>query len=68
MPDSVLMRPTIVAVFDNIEDKVTLVTPVWPSDGLSAEAAYGLARERLADAVADFERSLPYRRDGGEAP
>ena len=67
VPDSVLMRPTIVAVFDNIEDKVTLVTPVWPSDGLSAEAAYGLARERLADAVADFERSLPYRRDGGEA-
>ncbi|MEM7446446.1 MAG: anthranilate synthase component I [Pseudomonadota bacterium] len=67
VPDSVLMRPTIVAVFDNIEDKVTLVTPVWPRNGLSAEAAYQLARERLADVVADFERSLPYRRDGGEA-
>jgi len=67
VPDSIMMRPTIVAVFDNIADRVTLVTPVWPGEGMSAEAAYGLARERLADAVADFERSLPYRRDGGEA-
>jgi anthranilate synthase component 1 len=40
LPDAVFFRPTLVAVFDRVEDLVTIVTPVWPSDGISAEAAY----------------------------
>ena len=67
LPDAVFFRPTLVAVFDRVEDQVTIVTPVWPSRGVSAEAAYQQASERLADAVADFERSLPYRREPVEA-
>lgn len=67
LPDAVFFRPTLVAVFDRVEDQVTIVTPVWPSAGVSAEAAYQQASERLADAVADFERSLPYRREPVEA-
>ena len=63
LPDAVFFRPTLVAVFDRVEDLVTIVTPVWPSQDVSAEAAYQQASERLADAVADFERSLPYRRE-----
>lgn len=62
-PDGVFMRPTVMAVFDNIDDVVTVVTPVRPQSGVSAHAAYVQACERLADVVADFERSLPYRRD-----
>jgi anthranilate synthase component 1 len=61
IPDAVFTRPTIIAVFDNIEDRVVIVTPVWPSPGLDARAAYDLARERLADVVADFDRGLPHR-------
>ena len=60
-PDAVFVRPTVVAVFDNVEDLVTVVTPVWPEDGLSAGRAYDLARERLADVVADFARGLVNR-------
>ncbi len=67
LPDAVFFRPTLVAVFDRVEDQVTIVTPVWPSRGVDAEAAYQQASERLADAVADFERSLPYRREPAEA-
>jgi len=58
LPDAVFVRPTLIAVFDNILDRVTLVTPVWPRPDLSARAAYDLAAERLADAIADFQRSL----------
>ena len=66
-PDGIFMRPTVIAVFDNIEDLVTVVTPVWAGgSSLDAEAAYGQARERLADVVADFGRSLPYRRDSAD--
>ena len=63
VPESVMIRPTVIAAFDNIEDIVTIVTPVFPADGLDATAAYAQARERLADVVADFERSLPHRRE-----
>ena len=65
-PDGIFMRPTVIAVFDNIEDLVTVVTPVWAGASLDAEAAYGQALERLADVVSDFGRSLPYRRDSAD--
>jgi anthranilate synthase component 1 len=68
VPDGIFLRPTIVAVFDSLEDTVTLFTPVWPEAGVSAERAYDLARERLADLVADFERSVSYRRETGTGP
>src|SRR5476649_2515785 len=64
LPDAIMVRPTIVCVFDRLEDVVTLVTPVWPQGGIGARAAYDAASERLADAVSDFERSLPTRREG----
>ncbi len=72
LPDAIMVRPTVTAVFDRVEDQVTVITPVWPDSGLTAQAAFDLARERLAEVVADFNRSLPYRRDsaigGGALP
>src|SRR5438045_3693244 len=61
------VRPTIVCIFDNLQDRVTLVTPVWPNAELGARAAYDLARERLAEVLTDFERNLPYRREAQNA-
>ena len=63
LPDAIFLRPTVVAVFDNVEDLVTVVTPVWPKGGIGARAAYAQACERLGDTVADFERNLPHSRD-----
>jgi len=67
IPDGMFLRPTIVCIFDNLQDRVTLVTPVWPNAELGARAAYDLARERLAEMLTDFERSLPYRREAQDA-
>ena len=63
VPDGVFLRPTVMAVFDTIEDTVTVITPARPGGGLDARAAYAQAGERLADVVADFSRSLPYRHE-----
>ncbi|WP_207458480.1 anthranilate synthase component I [Azospirillum sp. SYSU D00513] len=63
VPDAILTRPSIVAIFDSHADLVTLVTPVWPEAGVDSQAAYARARERLSDAVADIERPLPHRRE-----
>jgi anthranilate synthase component I len=60
LPDAVFMRPTVVALFDHIEDRITVVTPVWPSPELSARQAYSQACERVADAVAEFNRGISH--------
>ena len=64
-PDGLFLRPTVIAIFDNIEDVVTVVTPVRPETEKGAEVAFDQARERLADIVSDFGRGLPYRREAG---
>jgi anthranilate synthase component 1 len=63
VPDGLFMRPTVIAVFDTIEDMVTVITPTRPEIGVDAATAFRQAQERLADIVGDFERSLPYRRE-----
>ena len=63
VPDAMFMRPSVVAIFDTVEDAVTVVTPVWPRRDTTAETAYDAARERLVDVLTDFERNLPYRRE-----
>jgi len=65
--DAILIRPTIMAIFDGIENVVTLVTPVRPDAGLDPETAYLRATERLAAAVADLDGPLPFgHEDMGE--
>jgi anthranilate synthase component 1 len=57
-PDALFIRPTIVAIFDNVRQEISLFSPVRPEPGLSARAAYSRASERLADAIGDLEAPL----------
>jgi anthranilate synthase component I len=66
IPDGLFLRPSVISIFDNIADRVTLVTTAWPDPDSSARAAYDRAQERLADVLADFERSLPHRRESAD--
>ncbi|MGA9794177.1 MAG: anthranilate synthase component I [Rhizomicrobium sp.] len=59
LPDAILLRPTIVAIFDNVKDEIVVVSPVWPQPGVDARAAYARACERVNDAIADLERAAP---------
>jgi len=59
LPDAILIRPTIVAIFDNVRDEILIVTPVWPERGVDARAAYARAGERLSDTLVDLERPMP---------
>src|SRR6476661_8648488 len=40
LPDAILLRPTITAIFDNVRDEILVVTPVWPQAGVGARTAY----------------------------
>src|SRR6516164_5037496 len=52
IPDAILVRPTVVIIFDSVLDTITLVTPVRPTAGVAADAALARAVDRL-DAVID---------------
>lgn len=66
VPDGLFMRPTIIAAFDNIEDSVTVVTPVRPESGLSAKDAYDAALDRLEDIKLGLQSSLSVSHDFNE--
>ena len=59
VPEAVLLRPTLVAVFDHVRDTLTLVTPVWPDPGQDPQAAWEAAQARLDEAEAALDRPLP---------
>jgi len=66
-PDALLVRPTLMAVFDSVRDEVWLVTPVRPSEDGSARAAYESALERLESAVTALEGPLHYESQAEDA-
>jgi anthranilate synthase component 1 len=60
LPDAILMRPTLMVVFDAVRDEIMLIAPVRPRRGVSARAAFERARERLDAAIAILEGPLAH--------
>lgn len=58
IPDAIMMRPTIVVVFDAVKDSITVVTPVRPEKGIDAKVALTRATERLSSVVDALDRPL----------
>jgi anthranilate synthase component I len=58
IPDAILIRPTIIVVFDAVKDAMTVITPVRPEKGVSAKAAQARATERLSAVVDTLEKPL----------
>ena len=50
-PDAVFIRPTLIAIFDNIKQEISLCTPVRPQKNVSAEEAYKRGQQRIGEAV-----------------
>ncbi len=47
IPDAVMLRPTLIVIFDTVKDVMTIVTPVRPESGVHARKALAQAVERL---------------------
>src|SRR5471032_1457105 len=60
LPDAILLRPTITAIFDSVKDEIIVITPVWPDTSVDAKAAYARATARLDEAVAALEAPAPH--------
>ena len=59
IPDSLLMRPTLMVIFDAVKDEMIVVTPVRPAKGVTADAALAAAAERLKRTVTALDAPLP---------
>jgi anthranilate synthase component I len=59
LPDGIMTRPSVVAVFDAIAQEILLVAPARPKAGVTAEQAYAEVGERLAGVLADLEGAMP---------
>ena len=58
VPEGIMIRPTLLAIFDQIENRFTLVTPVWFDATVAPEAAYEAAEGRLKRALDDLQQPL----------
>lgn len=59
IPDGMFMRPSLWVIFDNVDDVMTIVTPVYPKPGVDAGSAFGDARKRILDLIATLDRPIP---------
>ena len=66
LPDSILVRPTLIVIFDSVKDELCVVTPVRPVSGMSAKAAYARAGERLNVIIERLDRPLPHKPEVAE--
>ena len=58
LPDAILIRPTVIVIFDAVKDEVTIVTPVRPQAGQSAAQAYARAVDRLTAVIDALDTTL----------
>lgn len=68
LPDAVLARPSIVAVFDGVSQEIILCTPVRPQPDLDAAGALAAADARLDAFVQELKAPLPARPEAVAAP
>ena len=59
VPDGIMLRPTLFAIFDNVTDLLTFAAPVYPRPDVTAAQAWQSAQDRLERAAASLTRSLP---------
>jgi len=57
---SIFVRPTVMAIFDSVTNLITLVTPVRPKEGVSAEEALAAADQRLETMLERLDAPLPH--------
>jgi anthranilate synthase component 1 len=68
VPDAILVRPTIMVIFDAVRDEIAFVAPVRPRRDVSAEQAFARARDGLEAAMAAIEAPLPASHPAGDVP
>jgi len=68
LPDGIMIRPTVMAIFDSVKDEVTVTTPVYVEKGVAPRTAYSRATERVSEIVDALDRPLDMQLREAETP
>jgi anthranilate synthase component 1 len=60
LPEAILLRPTLFAIFDNVRDELTLAAPARTTGEADSAAAWAAAERRLLEARAALARPVPH--------
>ncbi|MBN8925698.1 MAG: anthranilate synthase component I [Rhodospirillales bacterium 69-11] len=60
VPEGLMARPTLFAIFDTVNDELSLIAPVYPQPDVDVLTAWNQAQARLGEAEAALERPLPH--------
>jgi len=60
VPEALMIRPTVMVVFDSVRDEMIVVAAVRPAPGVSARAAREAAQARIEAVVAALESPLDH--------
>ena len=66
LPDAILIRPTVMVVFDAVRDEMSVVASVRPEAGISGRAALETARDRIDAVVRALEQPVPVEDQSAE--
>ena len=58
LPDGMMVRPTVMAIFDSVRDEVTVTSAVYVDNAVSARAAYARGVERVSEVVDALDRPI----------
>ena len=65
VPESMLVRPSLIAIFDRLKDSITLVVQVRPAEWETPETAWDMALSRIDNAVSALDAPMPATEAGG---
>lgn len=68
LPDAVLTRPSLVAIFDSVRHEIVLISAAYPDAGDDPRQAYDAAISRLTSFERELARPLPARPALREGP
>ena len=58
IPDAIMIRPKLVAVFDNIKDTINIMTSVYPNKYIQAEEALKNSEEYIDHAIKKLNKDI----------
>ncbi len=59
IPDALMIRPKLVAVFDNIKDTINIMTSIYPIKKINAELAFSNANDYINIIIKKLNKDIP---------
>ena len=60
LPETILIRPSLICIFDRLKDEFILITPIRPTTNLTAQKAWENGHKIIANAVSALNTGLDH--------